>query len=516
MKGERQMSVRTGMILLAFTAVSFAGLGLIAGSRLPAVPEQKPPTQEKLWVDSETRQASVQKMPQEKVCCQELSSFAPLVKKASPAVVNISFERTVSMSPRGNPFGGGGGGANDPFGEFFERFFGQNIPREYKNKGLGSGFLIDGDGYIVTNNHVIENADKVVVRLKDEDKDYVAKVVGKDSKTDIALIKIDGAKNLAWLPMGDSDKMEVGDWVVAIGNPLGLSDTVTKGIVSFKGRKNISPSGQPGYYDFIQTDAPINPGNSGGPLLNTSGEVIGVNESMVGGAQNIGFAVPINMVKAVIPSLREHGKVVRSWLGIQIQPVSQNLADSFGMKKPEGALIADIVPGGPAEKAGIKPGDVIVEFNGKKIIKSEDLPWLASTAGIGTEARVKIFRDGQAMELKVVLGEMPEEGKGGKALGQKGKGGEELGLVVRPVPPEIAERMNLKPGKGVIVISARDGSIAAEAGVTEEDVILKVNNIEVNSPGDFVNAVKSVKSGSMIRLFVRRGEGNLFIAFRKE
>jgi serine protease Do len=502
-KEVRYMRLRSGILLMVVTALAFGAAGLYAGGHFPGeVGAQK--KQDRFWKENELQAQAGGGQ-------ERLMSFSGLVKKATPAVVNISFEKTVSFIPRGMPFGQGG---NDPFGDFFERFFGP-MPKEYKNKGLGTGFVISEDGYIVTNNHVIEQADRIVVKLMDDEKEYQARVIGRDSKTDIALVKIDAGKNLPVLPLGDSDKMEVGDWVVAIGNPLGLSHTVTKGIISFKGRKDIRPSGHPGYYDFIQTDAPINPGNSGGPLINIDGEVIGVNESMVGGAQNIGFAVPINMAKAIISSLKDHGRVVRSWLGVQIQPVTQNLAESFGLSKTEGALIADVVAGGPADKAGLKTGDIIIEFNGKKISRSEDLPWLASNAGIGREAGVKIIRDGKPKELKVTLGEMPEDGKFGKGVGP-GKGGEEIGMAVRAVPPEISERAGLRPGKGVLVVSVKEGSKAAEAGIAIEDIILKVNDQETNNPVEFVRVVKSVKSGALVRMLVRRGEGNIFVAFKKD
>ncbi|MBI5525851.1 MAG: DegQ family serine endoprotease [Deltaproteobacteria bacterium] len=457
----------------------------------------------KIWKDSDSKAADP---PKQAVV---ISSFAELVKKASPAVVNISFERTFSMpwgGKRVNPFGGG------PFHDFFERYFGE-MPREFKNKGLGSGFIINPEGYVVTNNHVIEKADRVVVKLKDDDREFVAKVIGRDPKTDVALIKIDVGKALPVLPLGDSDKMEVGDWVVAIGNPLGLSHTVTKGIVSFKGRKEIRPGGPGGYYDFIQTDAPINPGNSGGPLLNIQGEVIGVNDAIAGDAQNIGFAIPINMVKTIIPSLREHGKVVRSWLGVQIQPVSEELADSFGMKKAEGALISEVVTDGPAEKAGVKPGDVILEFNGKRIARADDLPWLASNAGVGADATVKVFRDGKEKEFKVRLGELPEGAA--KAVGAPGKS-EGIGVTVRSVPADVASGLRLKSGKGVLVSNVDDDSRAAAAGLQLGDVILKINDRETNSPGEFTGALGAVKKGAIVRMLVRRGEGNVFLAFKKE
>jgi serine protease Do len=459
----------------------------------------------RIWKDADSKAAEPPSQP------IVISSFAELVKKASPAVVNISFERTFSMpwgGKRVNPFGGW------PFHDFFERYFGE-MPREFKNKGLGSGFIINPDGHIITNNHVIEKADKIVVKLKDDDREYVAKIKGRDPKTDVALIKIDVGKALPVLPLGDSDRMEVGDWVVAIGNPLGLSHTVTKGIISFKGRKEIQPGGRGGYYDFIQTDAPINPGNSGGPLLNIQGEVIGVNDAIAGDAQNIGFAIPINMVKTIIPSLAEHGKVVRSGLGVGIQPVTDELADSFGLKKTEGALVSDVIPDGPADKAGLKSGDVILEFNGKRIANVDELRWLASNAGVGKNATVKVFRDGREKEFKVKLGELPEATAKTGTGGAQGKS-EGIGITVRPVPPEVASDLRLKPDKGVLVTSIDDDSRAGAAGLQPGDVILKINDRETNSPGEFTAALGAVKKGAIVRMLLRRGEGNIFLAFKKE
>ncbi|MFA6034265.1 MAG: Do family serine endopeptidase [Myxococcota bacterium] len=510
---------KSGFLIFFITALGFTAIGLLVGLNLPNVPDAH---STEVGHPQISAPAPVPALPEPAADHKELvaqaiglPSFSSLVRKASPAVVNIQFEK--SMQVRRGPFGGGGGGGGDPFGDFFERFFGQQMPREYKNKGLGTGFVITSDGLIVTNNHVVEQADKIVVKFQDEDKEYPAKVVGRDAKTDIAIIKVEAGKKLATLPMGDSDKAEVGDWVIAIGNPLGLSHTVTKGIISFKGRKDVHPGGSSGYSDFIQTDAPINPGNSGGPLINLNGEVIGVNESMVGGAQNIGFAVPINMVKAVLPGLREHGKVTRAWMGVQIQPITQELADSFGMGKPEGALIADVVPGGPADKAGLRTGDVVVEFNGRKIGKAGELPWLASNAGIGAEAVVKVLRDGAQKDVRVRMGELPDgAGKGGRdgTPGAQGKG-EELGLMVKPIPPEVAQELNLKPGKGVMVVDINEDSSAARAGVEREDIIIKINSQETNSVVDFVKVAKSIKAGGLVRMLVKRGEGSLFLAFKK-
>jgi serine protease Do len=306
------------------------------------------------------------------------------VKRVKPSVVNISTTTLVKGPDLYDRFFGQANPFRDFFGEdFYERFFGDMPQREFKQRSLGSGFIIDRDGYILTNNHVVEKAQSIKVRLSDE-KEYDAKVVGRDPKTDIALIKINTRQNLPVAPLGDSDSLEVGDWLIAIGNPFGLEHTVTAGIVSAKGRV----IGAGPYDDFIQTDASINPGNSGGPLFNLNGEVVGINTAIVSGGQGIGFAIPINVAKELLPQLKTKGRVVRGWLGVMIQKVTPEIAKGFGLKESEGALVSDVMEGSPAEKAGIKRGDVIVSYNGKRIKEMDQLPKLVGTTEVGKKVKV--------------------------------------------------------------------------------------------------------------------------------
>lgn len=329
-------------------------------------------------------------------------SFADLVEKVKPAVVNISTETTVRIP--GNPFRHFFGPDEEgPFGDFFKRFFGDIPDRELKQQSLGSGFIIDKDGYIITNNHVVEGADEIKVKLADK-REFKAKVVGRDPKTDLALIKISSIfKDLPTLPLGDSDKIRVGDWVLAIGNPFGLEHTVTQGIISATGR--VIGSGP--YDNFLQTDAPINPGNSGGPLINLKGEVIGINTAIIASGQGIGFAIPSNMAKTVITQLKEKGKVIRGWIGVSIQTLTPELAQSFGLKETRGALVADVVPGGPADKAGLKRGDIIISFDGKEINEMSELPKIVAETPIGKTVNVKIIRNGKEKILKMTIAPLP-------------------------------------------------------------------------------------------------------------
>jgi serine protease Do len=333
-------------------------------------------------------------------------SLAPLVAEVKPAVVNISTKQATRQPRRGlrSPFRG-----QDPFEEFFERFFGGPLPQPRPLQSLGSGFLIDKEGHILTNNHVIENAGSITVKLADNnEKEYEAKVVGRDPRTDLALIKISGRNDLPAVKLGDSDSLQVGDWVIAIGNPFGLGQTVTAGIVSAKGRV----IGQGPYDDFIQTDAAINPGNSGGPLFNTQGEVVGINTaifSQSGGNIGISFAVPVNLAKGLVPQLKAKGRVIRGWLGVSIGPVTEEAAKELRLKDRRGALVLEVVERSPADRAGIQQGDVIVGFDGKDVTSSSDLPRLVGNTPIGKEVSVKLIREGRSRELKVTIREFREE-----------------------------------------------------------------------------------------------------------
>jgi serine protease Do len=331
-------------------------------------------------------------------------SFSQLAKMASPAVVNIGAVRgsgKKDLLPFGDLFG-----EDNPLNQFFKRFFGDQRNRDFKQESLGSGFIIDRGGYILTNNHVVEKAEEIQVTFSDGKK-FEAKIVGRDPKTDIALIRIEAGMPLTTLPLGDSDQAEVGDWVLAIGSPFGLGNTVTAGIVSAKYRK----IGTGPYDDFIQTDASINPGNSGGPLLNTTGEVIGINTaifSQSGGSIGIGFATPINMAKDLLPQLKK-GEVIRGWLGVRIQGVTPDLADKFGLAEAKGALVSEVTEGGPAHKAGMVRGDVIISFDGKAVKTMADLPYMVGATPVGKTVKVEIIRKGESKTLKVKVGEMERE-----------------------------------------------------------------------------------------------------------
>lgn len=361
----------------------------------------------------------------------QLPDFVVLAKKLKPVVVNIS--TTQVSEGRGSHEFSSPFGDEDPFNDFWRRFFGGPAPRgPQRQRSLGSGFIIDGDGSILTNNHVVENAQKIVVKLAADDQEYEAKVIGRDPKTDIAVIKINAKTNLPAATFGDSDRLEVGEWVVAIGNPFGLDSTVTSGIVSAKGRH----IGQGPYDNFIQTDASINPGNSGGPLINLRGEVIGINTaifSRTGGNMGIGFAIPINLVKEVLPQLRGKGKVTRGFLGVLIQKVTPEIAESLGMDKGNGALVANVTKDGPADKAGVKVGDVIIEFDGKEVKDSSDLPIIVARTPVDRRARMKVLRDKKEITLTVSVGELKDAEVVASAP-EKG----ELGLTVQRLTPQMA------------------------------------------------------------------------------
>lgn len=437
-----------------------------------------------------------------------LPDFVNLAKKIKPIVVNIS--TTQVSEGRGpqefaSPFG-----EDDPFNEFWRRFFGGPLPRgPQRQRSLGSGFIIDSDGSILTNNHVVENASKIVVKLSD-DQEYEAKVVGRDPKTDIAVIKVDAKTALTAANFGDSDALEVGEWVVAIGNPFGLDSTVTSGIVSAKGRH----IGQGPYDNFIQTDASINPGNSGGPLINLRGEVVGINTaifSRTGGNIGIGFAIPINLVKELLPQLRGKGKVVRGYLGVLIQKVTPDIAESLGMERAYGALVANVSKDGPAEKAGVKVGDVIIEFDGKEIKDSGDLPILVARTPVDKKVRIKVLRDKKNTELTVAVGELKDE-EVVATVPEKG----ELGLTVQRLTPQMAENLGIERVEGVIVTAVEPGSAADEAGIRRGDVVIEVDRKAIRSVDDYKKAVAGARRNRGLLFLVRRGDSTLFLALKPQ
>jgi len=438
---------------------------------------------------------------------QGLPDFVQLSKTLSPVVVNIATTQVTEGSQGfGSPFG-----EEDPFNEFWRRFFGGPSPRgPQRQKSLGSGFIIDRDGSILTNNHVVENAQKIVVKLADE-REYEAKVVGRDQKTDIAVIKINARNNLPVASFGDSDRLEVGEWVMAIGNPFGLDHTVTAGIVSAKGRV----IGQGPYDSFIQTDASINPGNSGGPLINLRGEVVGINTaifSRTGGNIGIGFAIPINLVKELLPQLKGRGKVTRGYLGVLIQKVTPEIAESLGLEKARGALVASVSKDGPAERAGVKVGDVIVEFDGKEIKDSNDLPLVVARTAVNKAARLKVLQDKREVMLSVTVGELKEEEVVASAA-EKG----DLGLTVQRVTPQVAESLGLEKAEGLVVTGVEPGSAGDEAGLRRGDVILEVDRKPVKTVAEYRKVVgEASKRGKGILFLVRRGESTLFLALKPQ
>jgi serine protease Do len=437
------------------------------------------------------------------------NSFTDLAKKMKPSVINIRSTKIVKH-PEGSfrgPFG-----PKSPFrdffgDEFFERFFGENPPKEFPQNSLGSGFIIDEQGYILTNNHVIEKADKIKVRLSNE-KEFDAEVVGRDPKTDIALIKIESTKPLQAVTMGDSDKLQVGEWLIAIGNPFGLEHTVTAGIVSAKGR--VIGSGP--YDDFIQTDASINPGNSGGPLINMRGEVIGINTAIIAGGQGIGFALPINMVKQILPQLKEKGEVTRGWLGVMIQSVTPELAKQFGLEKSEGALVAQVMEGSPAEKAGIKREDIIIEFDHKKIDKMSELPRTVANTPIGKQVEVKVIRQGKETELKIEVGELKEEkvAKAGDVTTEK-----EFGLTVQDLTPEIAKHLGIPEKAGVLVSQVTAGSPAHEAGIRRGDIIREIDRQPIEDLKGYRRQMGKLSGKKEILMLVQREENTFFLVLER-
>jgi serine protease Do len=479
-------------------------------------------------------------------------SFAPLVKRVMPTVVNVAVVQEVKTSGfpggqeggdegdqgdqggdqggpsagpgggdqggGGNPFGpnspfgggGNGGGGGDPF-EQFRHFFGQ-MPRQYKQRGLGSGVIVSSDGYILTNNHVVGHADEIHVTLLDK-REFTAKVVGKDPKTDLALIKINTNQPLPAASLGDSNVTEVGDWVVAIGSPFGFNLTVTSGIVSAKGRA------LGGNYDnFSQTDASINPGNSGGPLFNTAGEVIGINTaiySSTGSNAGIGFAIPIDIAKDVMRQLKDRGRVVRGWLGVEIQEVTPALAQSFGLAAPTGALVAGVQKDGPAAKANIQRGDIIIKFNGETVHDEHELPEMVASTALNKAVPVEVIRGNKHITLTATIQELKDE-QVASAKGDESPG-TSWGMQVQDMTPEIASELHTPNAKGVVIRNVRPDSAAAEAGLQAGDLVLEIDHKKVGSADDFADMAKAAqKDKKSALLLVQRGSSTLYTVINPE
>ncbi|MCX7785213.1 MAG: DegQ family serine endoprotease [candidate division WOR-3 bacterium] len=447
------------------------------------------------------------------------SPFVQVAEAVIPAVVNISAEKTVKIRTPDFQW---------PFEDFFKDFFKdfgmpESKPREYKTQTLGSGVIINSEGYILTNNHVVAGFDNIIVKLADktEFKGKKVKIIGRDPKTDIAVLKIEGNGKLPYAKLGNSDNIRVGDWAIAIGNPFGLDGTVTVGVISAKGRSNIPLPEGPTYQDFIQTDASINPGNSGGPLVNIKGEVIGINtaiRSPVGANVGIGFATPINLAKEIADQLIAKGKIVRGYLGVRPQEITQEIKEAMGLKSTEGVLIGEVVEKTAADKAGLKEGDVIVKFDGKKVTNVEQFRRMVAETKPGKEVEIEVIRDGKSITLTAKLQEMPDEISG---TPQETPEAEEtevkswLGMKVR-MPTE-TEKENAKVKSGVVVDEVEGGSIADQAGIREGDIILKIDRYEIANTKDFSQAVRKLRDSKKPILFrLKRGTVSVFIAVTPE
>ncbi|MBF0426504.1 MAG: DegQ family serine endoprotease [Magnetococcales bacterium] len=453
--------------------------------------------------------------------------LVPLIKSLKPVVVNISTAQNNNKradeggddeeGDPSRPAPKGGPGMRDfsfkgtPFEEFFKRFFDRMPDQGFKSRSLGSGVIINSSGFILTNNHVVENASEILVRLS-TDEEFNAEVVGRDAKTDLALIRIKAPHPLPEAALGDSDKSEVGSWVLAIGNPFGLEATVTVGIISAKGRV----IGTGPYDDFIQTDAAINPGNSGGPLFNLDGQVIGINTAIFsrsGGNMGIGFAIPVNLAKQIVDQLKSSGRVTRGWLGVRIQTITQDLADALGLDKRHGALVASVDPGAPADKAGLKTRDVIISFDGHPIDRMHELPAIVAATPVGKKVDVEIIRDGSRKKLTAVISEMKDEAVVSETAPHTDKG--PLGLTVSAITPKIRQDLELSDDmEGVVVTAVKPGSNAFTVGLRPGDVINEINRNKVRSLEDFQRLTKGLKKGEMLLVLVMRDGDPRFLAMK--
>lgn len=447
-------------------------------------------------------------------------SFADLVTSHGDTVVNIYTTQTVKALAHPQ-FNFNGGPQQLP--DLFEHFFGQphpkgkgqlnphnnGKPRTEKRTSLGSGVITSADGYILTNNHVIENADEIHVRFANHT-EYEAKIIGRDKMTDIALIKIEPEGKLPFVKFGNSDKLRVGDWVVAIGNPFGFEQTVTAGIVSGKGRT----LGGGAYDNFIQTDASINPGNSGGPLFNLDGEMVGINTAIYsrsGGNIGIGFAIPVNMAKNVMSQLQESGQVTRGWLGVRIQAVNQDIAQQFGMERPYGALVGQVEKDSPADKAGILQGDIIIRFMDKEISEMPVLPSLVSQTAVGEKAKVTVFRKGKEKTLTVTIGKLKENGElSNEAVEETAS----LGMTVQELTPELAESLQIGKATGVLITNVEGGSPAAMAGLRRGDLVTEINQESVLDMETFGKLLAQAKNDKRILLLVQRGSNSRYVVIK--
>jgi serine protease Do len=424
-------------------------------------------------------------------------SFSQLAEMVGPAVVNIRTVKTIKGGGRvfrhfRSPFD-----KDDPMQDFFKKFFGEDQQRGFKQRSLGSGFLIDKAGFIVTNNHVVEGADQITVIFADE-KEYDAEVIGRDPNTDLALIKIKSTAQLSVITLGNSDTLKVGEWVVAIGSPFGLERTVTAGIVSAKGR--VIGSGP--YDDFIQTDASINPGNSGGPLINMKGEVVGINTAIIASGQGIGFAIPINLARGIIEQLKDRGEVTRGWLGVAIQDLSGELAEYYGLKDRKGVLVTEVFPGDPADQAGIKPQDVILEVDGKPVETTRDLTGLVAGLKVGGTYNIVVFRGEKEKTFRVHIAKRDDDKIASRRTPKESE--DELDIRVENITPEMKRQFNISEAAGVIVSGVKPGGKGAQAGIMVGDIIKEVNHTSIKSVNDYQDTVNQVKAGGAVQMFIKR------------
>jgi serine protease Do len=452
---------------------------------------------EKFWTEREVTPAAAVALGPPADPRERPPSFVELARRLQGTVVNISTTKAVTL-PRRHP---DLEGRRDPWGDFFERFFGQ--PRTFRGRSLGSGVIVNAAGYILTNAHVVDQTTEILVRLSDRH-EFPAQIVGRDPKTDIALIKIAADQPLSVATLGDSDALQIGEWVLAIGNPFGFEHSVTAGIVSGKGRD----LGSSPYDQYIQTDAAINPGNSGGPLVNMRGEVVGINTAIIPNS-HIGFAIPINLAKTVLVQLKDQGRVTRAWLGILIQPVPREAAASLGLPDDRGALVSEVVAGSPAAAAGLKVGDVIVALDGQPVVEARDLPRLVAGRPVGSTAEVAFLREGKRQTVRLTLGELPEEPLAARA-GEEGR----LGLTMRELTPDEARQSGLPAGGGVAIAAVEAGTEAERAGLKPGDRILEVNRKPVTSVGEVREALAEAGRGGAVLFLVRRGDRNLFAALK--
>jgi len=489
----------TLVVMLVIAAALGVGLGSWGAS---AVDLARPPAHEPTLARDTQPPPSVTGPVVPAVLPVPSGSFSRIAEAVSPAVVNIN---TVTRGTSGRT------PIEEFFGdEFFRRFFGDAPERQQQQRSLGSGVIVDSSGICLTNAHVVERATEIEV-VTAEGKKHKAKIVGLDKRTDLAVLRLQGGGPYPAAVLGDSDKIKVGDWVLAIGSPFGLQQTVTAGIISAKGR-SIEP-GNP-FSDFIQTDAAINPGNSGGPLVNMSGEVIGINSAILsrsGGNVGIGFSIPSNMAKRIYTELAAKGKITRGWLGVSIQPLTPELAKSFGLKEAKGVLVADVIKDSPADKAGLTSGDILTEFDGKKVDAPQDLQKIVAVTTPGKGVPVKVWRDKSEKSLEIKIGETPDESA--QAAEQGGKGKSLLGLDARPLTPEIARQLNLRTTEGVLVARVDEDSPAAEAGLQRGDVIREVNRQRIRSLPDFERATQGLKAGDRVTVLLQRGPQSLYVAF---